>query len=273
MENTQQFIDIISKIYHSKDEIWDVNGPFFIDNEPYWFIKFMRKNIFKSLHQITLIVLNKNGEIIKEWETYEKIVFTYLMPKISEKFAVYYSGEMQELLKMQEFFRTSLESIHGFRIAQLIEGARRHGVDELINLLESFVSQLIRIESKISGVLKHMENTRKLINVLLLKEEYRAMKDFTQNILFEKEGFDGLRKSISEQAPTIFYIANILRELGMRKDESRRFIDSINMYVSSVRRIRKKIDQMIKIRQFMLNIINEREKAVSRFYNEMLKRT
>jgi hypothetical protein len=273
VEGSERFTDVISRILHSEDEVWSINGPLFLNDKPYWSIHFMRRGIFKKFCEVAIVILNENGEIIREWEVYEKIVLIELMPKLSEKFAVLHSNEMSELSRILKFFQGSQESIHGFRIDTLIQEAKKRGINELVHLLESFIEQLLEIEKDISKVLKYMEDTVRSVDELLRKDEYSTLIRFAQEISFEKEGIENIRRKISDQAHIIFYVVNIVRELGMRKEESRKFIESINAYVSSIRQVRKKIDQMIKTRQFILNIFNERRSMVGKFYKEMLKRT
>ena len=271
-ENSQQFIEMTSKIRHYKGETSSINGPLFLDDEPYWGIYFIKKSFLRGLMGVTLIVLNEKGEVIRDWKTYEKIAIVYLMPKISERFVVFYSNELNEVVKMRDFFKNSQEVVHKFKITELLEKAKSQGVNELADFLTYFKMQLAEIEKRASKILKYMENTKHLIDVLLTRNEYSAMAKFVKRLSSEKKGLEKLRKNISDQAYTVFSMTNIIRELGMRREESKEFIESINKYVSFVRQIEKLIDRMIKTRRLILHMHAQRKNKVMKFYKEMLKR-
>jgi len=273
MLKNAQISQAASKVKRFKGENWSVEGPFFLDDKPYWSIYFTKKTFLKGLRGVTLVVLNEKGEFIKDWRTYRKVAITCLMPKINEKFVDLYLNEFNELIKISTFFRDSQKSIYEFKVDELIEKARTDGADELADCLLSFKTQLAELERQATRILSYMEDTKVLVKTLLTDNRYSTIKNFLERFSSEEKKLKKLRKSISEQAHTIFYMVNLVRELGMRREESKKLIESINKYTSSAQKIEKTLDQMIRTRRFLLRMHLERDSRIKGFYKEMLKRT
>jgi hypothetical protein len=272
-ENLQQYIEAASRIRHYKGETSSVNGPLFLDDKPYWSIYFIKKSFLKGLRGVTLIVLNEKGEIIKDWRIYKRVAITYLMPRISEKFFAHYLNEVNEVVKMSDFFKNSQESLHESKIAELLEKAKARGANELADHLTYFKMQMVELEKRTSKILNYTENTKNVVNELLKRSEYSTMAKFVKRFSCEEKGIARLKKNIAEQVYIIFNMASAVRELGIQKEESKRFIESINKYMSVIRQMERTIDRMIKTRQYLLHLHTRRKNKIKEFYREMLKRT
>jgi vacuolar-type H+-ATPase subunit I/STV1 len=273
LENSNQLSKAVLRIRRYDGELLSVDGPLCLDGKPYWSVYFTKKTLLKGLRGVTLIVLNEKGETIKNWKTYRKIAIMYLMPKISEKFVALYSNELDEVAKMSKFLKDCQERIYEFKIVELIERAKTYGAAELMDCLASFKTQLIELEKHASKILTYMKGTKILVDALLTENCYSTLRKFVKRFSSEEKEFKKLRKNISEQAYIIFNMANIIRELGMRKKESKTVIESINKYISVVQKIEKTIDRIMKTRRLLLGMYRERKYKVREFYKEMLKRT
>jgi len=272
-QSMQQHIETVSKKYQFKGETPNIDGPLYLNGKPYWIIYYIKKGLFKKKRGAALIVLDAKGEIVKNWKTYRKVAITYLMPKLSEKFVELYLNEINEINEISVFFKNSQESIHEFNIDELIKKAKSHEVNELVDCLASFKTQLMEFEESAVEIVNIMEKTKEIVKELLTKNEYTILRDFLRNFaLKEKKMLKELRRNISEQAYTVFDLVNVIRETGMRKEESKKLIESINKYASDVRQIEKRIDDIMKNRKLISYMYKERKTKVKKFYEEMLKR-
>jgi len=131
----------------------------------------------------------------------------------------------------------------------------------------------MEFEESAVEIVNVMKKTKEIVKELLTKNEYTILRDFLRNFaLKEKKMLKELRRSISEQAYIVFDLVNVIRETGMRKEESRKLIESINKYASDIRQIEKRIDGIMKNRKLISYMYKERKTKVKKFYEEMLKR-
>jgi len=258
--------------YRNKNESYYIDGPYFLQENTYWIIHYIKKGFFRR-RGTTAIVVDEDGNLIKEWEIYSKILRAYLIPKINKKFIETYEEEYNQLDNMKNYMESIIKGESDFNINKLYEDSKEYKISEFTDALISIKDDIKDLIDLIDKILKEWNKNEDILNKLLEKNEYTILNKFAENIVSnEVKSLRELDRELSEHSKLILYLVDLIRELGMRRDISRRVIESINSYIHSTREFKGSIHKMIKLREYIDSLISERVRKIKEYYNEYLSR-
>jgi len=258
--------------YKGKNESYYIDGPYILNENTYWIIHYIKKGFFKR-KGVTVIVIDEEGNLIKEWEIYSKILKAYLTPKINKKFIETYEEEYNQLNNMKNYMESIINGKSEFNINKLYEDSKEYKISEFTNALIAIKDDIKDLINLINKILSEWDENEDILNKLLKRNEYDLLNKFAENIVSsETKSLRQLDRELSEHSKLILYLVDLIRELGMRRDISKKVIESINSYIHSTREFKGNIHKMIKLREYIDSLISERVRKIKEYYNEYLSR-
>ena len=262
----------IAERYKRKDEGYYIKGPYYLDEDIYWIIHYLRRGFLKN-KGVMIIVVDRDGNLIREWEIYSMISKAYLTPKINQKFIEIHEEEYNQLNAMKSYMISIIDGKGDFDINELYEDAKEYEINELINTIVAVKTDIENIINILVSMLSKWTKDREILNSLLKRNEYKLLNKFSEDIIINGiKTLDDLDKELSEHSKLIIYLTDLIRELGMRRDVSKRIIISINRYIHTTREFKGNIRKMIKLRKYVDSMIGERIIKIKKYYTEYINR-
>ena len=267
----QDLISNIAKKYRLKNEEYIIRGPYIVDGSNYWIIHYVKKNIFKKLHGVLVIVLDEYGNIVKDKETYKKVAESYLTPKINETFINVYSDELETIQSIyNKFMETKLFT------EDLLEETKTSVAYDL-NLFNKAYSNIINeinlISSLFRNILKHMEYGIVFLNKLLNSNKYRDYKYFVEKILYDD--FDLISKLDERFSIFLKRLNDFKKVIGVFRLDAylyNNLLDSVNNYIKELKMLRDNIRRIYVSKKAGKNFVDVRFNKIDSYYNKMIKR-
>ena len=258
--------------YKRKNEGYYIRGPYYLDEDNYWVIHYLRKRFLKD-RGAGLIVIDRDGNLVREWEIYSKISKVYLTPKISQKFIEIYEEEYNQLDIMKNYMISVIEGKGDFDINELYEDAKEYEINELVNAIVAVKTDIENIISILVDMLSKWTKDRVILNNLLKRYEYKLLDEFSEDIITNGiKILEDLDKELNRHSKMMIHLTDLIRKFGMGGEYSKEIIISIGRYIHSIKKFKRNIRKMLKLRKHVDFMTGERVIKIKKYYAECINR-